>query len=487
MITSSERISGTLTEPVACNSQTTTTTEINPIGLTKISGELLSYIVQYLDLADLSALRQSCKALQRTIKLRDITHFLVKKYYGHCPSLLQNVRSKSSDQQARFMLTDRLEPLILNYKKQFPSVSLMEMAALLRNISNRTKPNIQTKCITLTMNERGVKIVEGVNGILPLQNGELISWYKSLTIWSVEKFGDKVFAGCVRTLTGYNQEIENVFQLENEHLVSCYEGAAKIWDVRQRQGEENLRTFFTPSDHSGSIKQLADECFISHSGANELQVWNLAKPHHQEFEKKLHTNDNCWIQSIIPLKNKCFTLCIDDGTLQIWNFKKPVDQQCIKTLYGHETPVRYVRELNDEYLVSSAYEKVLRVWSLQEPTGKECVRTLKGHLSCVEGFIILRDGRLASFSLDCTIKVWNLTKPAGHECVKTLTGHSDIITCLIELEDGRLASSSNDTTLKIWDLTQPPGKECVKTLQGHDKPVSGIKQLSNWFIASYDS
>ena len=106
--------------------------------------------------------------------------------------------------------------------------------------------------------------------------------------------------------------------------------------------------------------------------------------------------------------------------------------------------------------------------------------------------VALNNGHIMSGSRDGSLRVHN---PVTGSCVQHFTiGDNKTIDNIVQLDDGRIVSCdrgpyySGDYSLRVWDLTTGSCKQHLTDgLTGHRSPVSGILQLADGRIVSWDA
>lgn len=162
-----------------------------------------------------------------------------------------------------------------------------------------------------------------------------------------------------------------------------------------------------------------------------------------------------------------------DATMKLWDVRTG---QC---LWAWQTPSAVwgiTFDATGSWLISSHSDQTIRLWDL---TTHGCVRTLEGHQAPVRAVCVNRAGTLlASGSYDQTVKLWDLT--TGN-CVETLCHHTDVIWGVVFNSTGtELAISSFDATVSIWDIhTHPTTHTFVAArlrhrMTQHTAPIRGI-------------
>ncbi|MCQ2817292.1 MAG: hypothetical protein MJ252_08515 [archaeon] len=99
---------------------------------------------------------------------------------------------------------------------------------------------------------------------------------------------------------------------------------------------------------------------------------------------------------------------------------------------------------NNEYLVTSGYDKEIVVWSLKDKFKR--IIHLKGHTSTINKLVDLKNGKMASGSWDYTIRIWNMNT---FECEQIITEIQSKTEDLILLQDGRLCALGSDGYVRV--------------------------------------
>jgi hypothetical protein len=135
-----------------------------------------------------------------------------------------------------------------------------------------------------------------------------------------------------------------------------------------------------------------------------------------------------------------------DRTVRVWNLAK---QQCVRTLKGHQGPVRMVRTIKDGRIVSCSDDGLVCVWE----TVRNTPITMQGHRGPVVCVEVIDETLVLSGGVDQTIRFWDLT---DRSCLTVIHAHTGIVTALASLADGRVASASTDATVKVPPPPPPP-------------------------------
>ncbi len=149
-----------------------------------------------------------------------------------------------------------------------------------------------------------------------------------------------------------------------------------------------------------------------------------------------------------------------------------------KVLTGHRSSVLAVAfqpHSKDDLLASAGADGTVKLW---KPLSDELVRTLSGHEGPVRALAWSADGkRLATGGEDGTVRLWDedLKRVA-----RTFRGEGGWVTCVAFSPDGkRLVGGGEDRSIRVWDLSEKLELSAagfpVLTLQG---PAEGVQALA---------
>lgn len=154
-----------------------------------------------------------------------------------------------------------------------------------------------------------------IHHILLLHDGRIApcSWGSSVNIINIDN--DK----CELTLTGHQDTVTYISQLENEKLITC-------------------------------------------SRDKSIKIWVITKTTVM-CEQTIKNAHNNWINKIIPLSKDRMGSCSSDKTIKIWSSTPPYT--IISTMAGHKNLVSSIIQLKgQEFLLSGGEDKTMRIWSL---------------------------------------------------------------------------------------------------------------------------
>ena len=139
----------------------------------------------------------------------------------------------------------------------------------------------------------------------------------------------------------------------------------------------------------------------------------------------------------------------------------------LKTLYGHDGPVRSIAFFPDgQRIVTGSVDKSARVWDLV--TGKEL--KLLEHKSSVNIVAVSSNGlQIATASSDQTVIVWDAS---SGEVLLTLQGEGGPINALAFSPDGkRIVTGGRDRIGRIWELAT---QRVIVRLIGHTNRINSV-------------
>ena len=320
------------------------------------------------------------------------------------------------------------------------------------NLHSRKEEILDLKCFYTEINrnfinvEKLIKHKQGINSIIQLKDGRLLTGSKDFTIRFWEdingRFQNK------ETIDEFTGSVLCLYQLKDGRILSsCKDNnTIRIWC--KKEGKYTCE--FTLSEHKDfvtSIIQLEDERLVTASKDKTLCIWEGQNT--KLFQRKqtlIEHSDG--VYAIAEISNARIASGSDDNTVRIW---EEVDNKykCNHILQGHAKGVRALCWLKDERkLVSGSDDQYFKIWEEKEDKW-ECISSILAHHYGITCIIQLFDGRLVTASKDKTIRVW-VNSPKGYIKKEVLRDHAHIVFSIIQLNDGRLASVGGDNQVIIW-------------------------------------
>ncbi|MBS1988027.1 WD40 repeat domain-containing protein [Candidatus Dependentiae bacterium] len=214
------------------------------------------------------------------------------------------------------------------------------------------------------------------------------------------------------------------------------------------------------------IKQLDDTRIACCLSDGTRVVWDLNTSSYVSIQKKINGSQ-------IHLKQ------LNDGSFALFSDSQPIkvldldSNIVIANLYGHNSWINCIKQLDNGYLASGGMDTSVKIWDLNK---KECIATFK-HSNIVNCIKQLNSGHIASCSDDKTIKIWDLNTK---ECLFTFNGHEGIVYFIKQLRDGNLVSCSSDGKMMVWNLKT---KKLIAQLSHNMTEIHCIKELHDGHVA----
>ena len=178
--------------------------------------------------------------------------------------------------------------------------------------------------------------------------------------------------------------------------------------------------------------------FASSSNDGNIRIWDYKN---KSFVHALNVDNRTQILCLIKLNDRRLCTRNLDSTIKIWDWK---NNKCDKTFgIDNDVPKCLCQLKNGDIL--SGCDNIIIAWNREVVHYK-----LEGHSKVVRYICQINDNYIASASFDKTIKIWNIKNTKKQACEQTLFGHNDFVTGIILHSSGKLISCSNDKTIKIW-------------------------------------
>jgi WD40 repeat protein/serine/threonine protein kinase len=263
-----------------------------------------------------------------------------------------------------------------------------------------------------------------------------------------------LFTGSVRFEPKLKGVTRASFSPTGEHIVTCGDGPAKIWNART--GQETLK-LDGAKEGTNDASFSTDGKRLALAGSDrKVTIWDTATGkivqtltgHTGEVSSVGFSSDGTLVASAGV-----------DRTVRIWQ----VDTGALlRTLRGHTDRVNRVRfSAFGPTLVSAGNDGAVKMWEVGG--GKE-IFTLRGHTRGVNDVALTRNGGLiVSGSADKTVKLWD-ARTGRQELM--LPGH----TCAAFSADSRLLASAVHVSLQVIEV--PSGRQVFQA--SHRTPVRSV-------------
>lgn len=288
------------------------------------------------------------------------------------------------------------------------------------------------------------KIIRDDINILPLKNKDITLFQQNIDMIS-KKFVEEVDKNFNNTLKIIDNMIKTAFDFRDNYIKSYKEDLTKYI-----QSFKIIRVFYMNYFNDKNIASNKENpCnninllrYINNIG---YELMGAEISHNQEVTKKC-TEVQKMLEEFVKQKTKYLKAS--------FNFAKVPRDFRINTILSkqHEKPIKALVELNNERIVTAAFDFSIKVWKDdEEGNGYKLAQTIKGICGKVYCLLLLKDGRLLSSAQNNnSISVWEETEKDGFKITQTLTNHDQPVVTMAELPDGKIVSGSIDSKVFIW-------------------------------------
>lgn len=260
----------------------------------------------------------------------------------------------------------------------------------------------------------------GVDAVLPLRDGDLVTGAESVRIWSLG-------GPAAPKLEAHIGWVSALALLPDGRVVSAGDDQTlRVWEP---EGATRLL-----SRHTGSVTALAvlpDGRVVCGCDDGAIRVWSLEGAATQLLQG--HTQA---VTALHVLPEGRVVSGSLDRSVRVWDMAGTAP----RVLEGHTSGVRALAALPDGRVISAGDDSVARIWSLDGPAAQ----LLEGHTDWISAIAVLPDGHLVSASADKTVRLWSLT---GSATRRLEIGPAS---ALGVLPDGRLVCASVGRSVRVW-------------------------------------
>jgi WD40 repeat protein len=242
----------------------------------------------------------------------------------------------------------------------------------------------------------------------------------------------------------------------------CYDGAARLWDVKRVQPKATLQGHTTPV-HSVAFSPDGLTLVTSASGLDargkplpgEVWIWDVRTGQHEA------PVPGAWGHVAFSPNGLILAHGFQDQTVRLWEVKTG---QTKGTLQGAAGPMAFSP---DGLTLASATGTEVRLWDLRNYQARDILR---GHKDWISSVVFSPDGlTLVTGSGDKTARLWDAK---SGQTKRILTEHTRAVSSVAYSPDGQtLASGSHDNTVRLWDAETGQPKA---TLKGHTAGVWSV-------------
>lgn len=272
--------------------------------------------------------------------------------------------------------------------------------------------------------------------LLLLHDGRIAScsWASSVNIINIDN--DK----CELTLTGHQDTVTYISQLENGKLVTCSrDKSIKIWLITKTTVicEETIED--AHSEWINKIIPLSKDRMGSCSNDKTIKIWSSSPPYTLISTLTGHKN---LVSSIIQLKGQEFLLSgADDGTMRIWSLSSFLCVTLITDIYYNR---KNVIEIGKYIAIACGNNiKLINSQTFQIEKSIEDNR-----LGIVWSLIELRDNNILCGNSEGRLCLYNIDSNTVN--IKD-NAHEGGISSLMNINDHTFLSGSSIFSIKMWN------------------------------------
>ena len=282
---------------------------------------------------------------------------------------------------------------------------------------------------------------------------------------------DQIFGKLKKT---FNEIIDEECEKAKSHIKQKYVVNNEYIMKIVKEHEQILRDLFTKDEIMNNFEFTINPYLISFNKISDAFLTQIEIVENLDKNIALHLNNFSKITEkhkllVDSLRNQIANF---DGLHDNLKLEKPIQSVKLNEIFTKKlqtgvisNKVKKIPRLhtdsiwkiinyknNTKYITCSRDETII----IRNCEDNKLIKTLIGHEKPVRDILLLSDGRLASSSQDKTIKIWNLT---NGKCEQTLIGHSFYVYCLLELPNSILLSGSSDSSIGVWDISGKYQKE----------------------------
>ena len=253
-----------------------------------------------------------------------------------------------------------------------------------------------------------------------------------IKIWNLEN------KSCIKTIE-LSGKIFCILEFEQDKLlIGGTTNNIDLYDINESP-EKLIHKFEGHKYWVNDLVKCDENYFASSSNDGSIRIWDYKN---KSFVHALNVDNRTQILCLIKLNDGRLCTGNLDSTIKIWDWK---NNKCDKTFGNNNGVPKCLCQLKNGDILSGC-DNIIIAWNREVEHYK-----LEGHQKAVRYICQINDNYIASASFDKTIKIWNLKNIKKQACEQTLFGHNDFVTGIILHSSGKLISCSNDKTIKIWE------------------------------------